>query len=78
MTADFISTMYQNNHLTASTSRQVKGVDSVRPLAEELVSQLDDAFQPDPNPEENRRLFTNMKVGESAAMIMIMMGWLET
>lgn len=76
--ADFISTMYQNDHLTASISRQINGIDSLRPLAEELVSQLDDAFQPDPNPEENRRLFTKMKVGESAAMIMIMMGWLET
>lgn len=75
--ADFVSTMHQGGHLKAGISRQISGVNSLRPLAQELVNQLNDAFEPDSDPAENRRLFSNMKVGESAAVLMIMMGWVE-
>ncbi|MCA8865591.1 MULTISPECIES: hypothetical protein [unclassified Halomonas] len=75
--ADFVSTMHQGGHFKAAISRQISDVNSLRPLAQELVNQLNDAFEPDPDPAENRRLFSNMKVGESAALLMIMMGWVE-
>ena len=75
--ADFVGNLYNNGHLNVEISQSITDVNGLRPLAQELVNQLNEAFTPDPDPEENRRLFTNMNVGHSAALIMLINGWVE-
>jgi len=47
----------------------------VRPYALELIDFLDAAFKSDPDPEQNRKLFTNQTVGSFAAIGMVTMRW---
>ncbi|RUR27716.1 hypothetical protein [Vreelandella nanhaiensis] len=74
---DLFAVLMQNGYITSSITSQIKGVSDLRRFSQELANQLDDAFQPDPDPEENRRLFANQKVNESAVLIMTMMGWID-
>lgn len=73
--ADFVTKMWTNGNLKPSIANNISTVDDVRPYAEELVDFLDAAFKPDPDPEQNRKLFTNQTVSSTAAIGMITMGW---
>ena len=73
--ADFVTKMWQNGDLKPSISDNISTVDDVRPYAQELVEFLDAAFKPDPDPEQNRRLFTNQTVSSTAAIGMVLMEW---
>lgn len=75
--ADFVTAMWQKGNLKPSISNSLSTVDDVRPYAEELVEFLDAAFQPDPDPDQNRRMFVNQKVSSAAAVGMVTMGWTE-
>lgn len=74
---DLFAILMQNGHISSSITNQINGVNDLRGFSQELANQLDDAFEPDPDPEENRRLFANQKVNESAVLIMGMMGWID-
>jgi len=73
--ADFVAGMWQNGDLRPAISNNLSTVDDVRPYAQELVDFLDAAFKPDPDPEQNRILFTNQEVAYTASMGMVTMGW---
>jgi hypothetical protein len=73
--ADFVTAMWQNGDLKPSIANRLSTVDDVRPYAQELVDFLDAAFKPDPDPEQNRKLFTNQTVSSTAAIGMVTMGW---
>ena len=74
---DFVSGMWQNGNLKSSMTNRLSTVDDVRPYAQELVDFLDAAFKTDPDPEQNRKLFTNQTVSSTAAIGMVTMGWTE-
>lgn len=73
--ADFVTTIWQNGNLKPSIANNISTVDDVRPYARELVNFLDAAFKPNPNPEQNRKLFTNQTVSGAAAIGMVTIGW---
>lgn len=73
--ADFVATMWQKGNLKPSVANRISTVDDVRPYALELVDFLDAAFKSDPDPEQNRKLFTNQTVGSFAAIGMVTMRW---
>ena len=75
--ADFVTTMWQDGNLKTAITNNLTSVDDVRTYAQELVDCIDAAFKPDPDPEQNRKLFTNQTVSEFAAIGMITMGWTE-
>lgn len=52
-------------------------MNGLKVLANELVKQMDAAFKADPDPAQNKKLFTNQKVSETAAMIMPLSGWIK-
>jgi len=72
---DFVTKMWQNGDLKPSIANNLSTVDDVRPYAQELVAFLDAAFERDPDPEQNRKLFTNQTVSGTAAIGMVTMGW---
>lgn len=73
--ADFVTAMWQNGNLKSSVANRLSTVEDVRPYAQELVDFLDAAFKPDPDSEQNRKLFTNQRVASTAVIGMVMMGW---
>ena len=72
---DFVTGMWQNGNLKPAITNRLSTVDDVRPYAQELVDFLDAAFKPDPDPEQNRKLFTNQTVSSTAAIGMVTLGW---
>ncbi|MCT8466997.1 hypothetical protein KZO85_00200 [Chromohalobacter canadensis] len=73
---DFVATAYQRDRLAPRISSRISDVDDMRPLAEELVNQLNDVFAPHPDAATSKAL-SNQKVNETAAMLMVMMDWLD-
>ena len=73
--SDFFANMWDNENLKSSISKELLSVEDVRPYAQELVEFLDAAFKPDPNPDQNRKLFTNQSVAGTTAIGMVTMGW---
>ena len=57
--------------------RSIDGIEDMRPYAEKLARQLDDAFKPAFSADENRRLFTNQEVSAFAVLTMSLMGWVD-
>lgn len=74
---DLVAAVYQSKRLSSELSSAIRGMGDIKIIAEELVVQLDAAFEPDPDPRQNEVLFTNQKVSSTAAMIMMMSGWLN-
>jgi hypothetical protein len=52
-------------------------MDVVMVLAKELMTGLDKAFEKEPDPKQNEIMYTNQKVSSSAALLMVMMGWVN-
>jgi len=75
--ADLLAAAYQRDKLASVVTSQVSTVDDFKPLADTLVSEINAAFKPDPDPAKNRQMFASQKVAAAAAMIMIMKGWIE-
>lgn len=73
--ADFVTIMHRNGQFKPVISQRINGVESLRPLAQELVNQLNISFEAAPEPAENRRIYGNVNVADTAAMLMILMGW---
>jgi hypothetical protein len=74
---DFVTGMWKNGDLKPAIANRLSTVDDVRPYAQELVDFLDTALKIDPDPEQNRMMFTNQTVSSTAAIGMVMMGWTE-
>lgn len=71
----FILYMWKNDGLKSSIIENFSTLDAIRPYAQELVDFLDAAFELEPDPEQNHRLFVNQTVAGSASIGMIMMEW---
>ena len=75
--ADFVSAMWQKKSLKPSIQNQIKSMDDIRVLAQELVTQMDAVMKEKSNPEENKQIYTNQKVSDIAALLMLSMGWVK-
>ena len=75
--ADFVSAMWQKKSLKPSIQNQIKSMDDIRVLAQELVTQMDAVMKEKSNPEENKQIYTNQKVSGIAALLMLSMGWVK-
>lgn len=73
--ADFISALWEDNHLNPSIANQITSIHSMRPLAEDLLSELDEAMEPHPDAKTNRDLYGNQKVSSMATIIVVAKGW---
>ena len=73
--ADFMTIMWTKKMLKQSILSRINSVNDLRPFAEQLVSNLDDAFKKDPDPAKNRRIFANQKVTETVSLLVVMLGW---
>ncbi|WP_421722568.1 hypothetical protein [Alloalcanivorax xenomutans] len=74
---DFVSSLWNSGKLKDDIAGPIKAVDDMKPLAEQCVSMLDEAFSPDPDPNKNKQLFTNQKVADFAVMAMMLDGWFK-
>jgi len=75
--ADLVAVMLKQKMLKESIQEKINSVDDIKFLATELVVGLDAAFKKSHNEAENKKLYTNQKVNETAAMLVMMMGWLK-
>lgn len=75
--ADIYAFFWLGNKLSPSLMEQIKSMDDLKPLAENLVQELDVAFKPADTKDENTKLFTNQKVSTAAVMILIMKNQLK-
>ncbi|AQW73427.1 hypothetical protein E4T96_14325 [Shigella flexneri] len=76
--ADFIAVLYNQGRLTPELSTQVKNMDDLKLLAEELTKQLDMAFEPFADKKKNRKVYQNQSVSNTAVSLMLMMGWIKS
>ncbi|MFM5304257.1 hypothetical protein ACET9S_15315 [Aeromonas caviae] len=75
--SDLVAAMYTSKSLKPELQRTIKSVDDLKPLAEELVNALDKAFPKNSNEKNNEKLYKNQIVADTAAMLMLLMGWLK-
>ncbi|WP_426008279.1 hypothetical protein [Aeromonas salmonicida] len=75
--SDLVAAIYKNKSFKPELQQTIKSVDDFRPLAEELVKALNDAFKEDPDTKNNAKIFTNQKVPDTAVLLMMLMGWLN-
>ncbi|QDT34551.1 hypothetical protein [Thalassoglobus polymorphus] len=75
--SDFVAAMWQNEKFVPRIQNSIDSVDDMKPYAQELVEYIDVATRRDPDPEQNRRLFTNQTVAAMALLGIIEMGWLK-
>lgn len=73
--ADFVTTMWLNKKLKPAILSQMNSMDDLRPLAEELVAGIDEAFKKEPDPTKNKQLFTNQRVASASTLIQVRLGW---
>ena len=74
--SDVVAGIYNKNGFTPEIQAAIKsgGMPAIKVLSEKLVQELNIAFAPDSDPEQNRQLFTNQKVADSAVMVMLISG----
>lgn len=75
--ADFVSTMWQQKEFKEPIQSQIRSMDDMKVLSQELMSGMDIAMQENPDPVANRQMYANQKVSEMAALLMLSMGWLK-
>lgn len=75
--ADILATLWTNGKLKTELSDKIKNVNDLKPLAEQLVTELDAAFEPEADAEKNKQMFTNQTVSTTAGLVMIMSGWIK-
>lgn len=76
--SDFVAGIYNRNGFKPEIQAAIKsgGMPAIKVLSEKLVQELNVAFAPESDPEQNRQLFTNQKVADSAVMIMVISGFI--
>lgn len=74
---DLVAGTYKNKKFIPEIQNAITSMAGMKKISEELVSQLDAAFAPDPDPTVNQKLYSNQKVSSSAAMVMMLSGWLD-
>jgi hypothetical protein len=74
---DIVSATWQNKRFKPEIQSKITSMDVVMVLAKELMTGLDKAFEKEPDPKQNKIMYTNQKVSSSAALLMVMMGWVK-
>lgn len=74
---DLVAASFKSGKLVPALSNKIKGVDDIKPMAAAIVTELDIVFAPDADPALNAKMFTNQKVSEITAMLMITAGWIK-
>ncbi|MEZ2744294.1 zinc ribbon domain-containing protein [Halopseudomonas bauzanensis] len=74
--ADLLAVVWQNKKLSPEIMKTLRDVDDFKPWAVLLTAELDSAFEADPDPEQNKKMFSNQDVASTAVMVMAMSGWL--
>lgn len=75
--ADFIINLWKDHYLNDSISLKIMDIDDIKPLAAKLVVNLNEAFKPIPDKDQNYKVFVNQRVSQVALMTMSLMGWLK-
>ncbi|ABG39205.1 hypothetical protein Patl_0677 [Paraglaciecola sp. T6c] len=75
--ADIIAFFWDEDKLSQSVLNRFSNMDEVKPLAIELMNELDTAFKQADTEQDNIKLFTNQKVSSTAVIILTMKGWIK-
>lgn len=75
--ADIVCYYDSEGLLNPSISNRINSIDDFRPYADDLVTAIDAAFERDPDPEENRIMYTNQEVSSAAVILVRTMGWVN-
>jgi hypothetical protein len=76
--SDFISKMWEGKNFKPAIQQKITTMDHIKVLSIELVRVIDGTFEKQADPELNRKAFVNQTVSETAVMLMVLMGWLQT
>lgn len=69
--------LYKEGKLSHKISSKISTVDDFKPLAEDLVSSLDKAFEKKPTQRENEVLYTNQTVSATSVILLTLQGSLK-
>ena len=73
--ADFVAALWQNKIFKPSLQNSIRSMNDLKPLAKELVVQLDEAFKKFPNADKNQNIYANQKVDDTVKLLLILMDW---
>lgn len=73
--ADFLARLWMDKELKPEIMAQITTIDDLKPWAFLLAHGLDKACAKNPDPVLNKRMYTNQKVREMAALIILAAGW---
>lgn len=73
---EFVTTMWKNGSLADTAASQMTELNDAWPFVQEIVSELDSAFEPRSDPAENQRTFAGQPVSEAVMSVMFRKGWL--
>lgn len=76
--ADLIARLNNGGALSPEIASSIHNVDDLKPLAVELVVQLDGTFTPESETEQNQFVLGDQKVSTTSVMLMALMGWIKT
>ena len=71
----FLWGLWKNDALKPHIQNSIHSIEDLKPYARELVVCIDAATRPEPNPAENRRVFSQFKVHDIAATGIVSIGW---
>ena len=69
--------MWQQKELKEPIQSQIRSMDDMKVLSQELMRGIDIAMEENTDPVANRQIYANQKVSDIAALLMISMGWLK-
>ncbi len=72
--SDFIAGLWQKEMLAPRVQTSILTVDDMKPFAFKLTIELNAAFEPEADPDLNRRAYANQTVAGTAAILMKMTG----
>lgn len=75
--ADFVAKLSTGTSLKPGVAAKMSTIEGIKPFAEALVKQLDDAMKKRDDVELNRKIYTNQTVASNVAMVIVLMGWTE-
>ena len=73
--ADLLAKLWMDGKLKPKVAQRIHDVDDLMGPAAELVEGLNRALEKNGDAKLNRKIYTNQKVSEIAAMLLVMMGW---
>jgi len=75
--SDFVSMAWQKKSFKPEIQSKITSMETIKVLSQELVKALDTAFKKETDSKKNEMMYTNQTVSSSAALLMVMMGWVQ-